>query len=122
MTSARYTVTWDDRDTGKPRARTLRAVSAEAAERHALDVERHMDTARNVRVALALDEEPVLTQERAKHAYDRNLRFWDDPKRDLTDEEQRAVRERWHAMSGESRWIDAFVSFIHGDEPPVAGR
>lgn len=121
MTGHRYTVTWDDRDTGRPQSITLRAVDTRAAEHRALDVHYAMDTCRNVRVTLAMDEEPVLTQARAERAYLRNLGFHDDPKVDLTDEEQAAVRERWHAMPGHSRWIDALASFVHGDAPPVAG-
>lgn len=119
--SDRYTVTWNDRDTGTPRSETLLAVSAVAAERHILAVAKYMDTARNVRVSLALDDEPTLTQARAREVHEKNRGFHADPRTDLTNEEHAAVHERWNVMRGSACWNDAFMSFVNGDPAPVAG-
>jgi hypothetical protein len=122
---ARYAVAWMDRDTGTPRSRTVLAASAEAAERGALRVERQFDRARNVRVAHALDDAPTLTRERAVEVYDA-CRAGAHPMGGigdacdalLTEDERRAVAERWDAMPGSACWWDAFNSFRIGSPAP----
>lgn len=120
MTPARYCVSWTERDTGEARSRTVLAASAEAAERGVLRVAKQFDTARNIRVAHAIDDAPVLTRARANYLWHVTVGKFpmggqgDQIETLMTDEERRAVRERWDAMPGHTCWMDAFASFRLG--------